>query len=48
MYVAVGQASMEHDFSVEQVIKEYQAKGNEIITLEEFEAISDLNRQLRF
>ncbi|MCX6786032.1 MAG: hypothetical protein NTZ18_04245 [Candidatus Komeilibacteria bacterium] len=48
MYVAVGQASMEHDFSVEQVIKEYQAKGNAIITLEEFEAISDLNRQLRF
>lgn len=48
MYVAIGQASMEHNLGVEQVVSEYQAKGREIISLEEFEAISDLNRQLRF
>jgi len=58
MYLAIGQASMEHGLDVKQVIAEYQkegsprfssgAAGKDIISLEEFEAISDLNRQLRF
>jgi len=48
MYVALGQASMEHNLPVEQIIEEYAKKGHQIISLEEFEAISDLNRQLRF
>ncbi|HLC63750.1 MAG TPA: hypothetical protein VJK25_00170 [Patescibacteria group bacterium] len=48
MYVAVGQSSMDYGVDVEQVIKQYGAQGRQIITLEEFEAISDINRQLRF
>ena len=48
MYLAVGQTSMEHDMSIEQVINEYKEKGKDIITIEEFEAISDINRKLRF
>lgn len=48
MYLAIGQASMEHDLDVKQVIAEYQKEGKDIISMEEFEAITDLNRQLRF
>lgn len=48
MYLAVGQASMEHELGAEQAIMEYQKAGNEIISMAEFEAITDLNRQLRF
>lgn len=48
MYLAVGQSSMEYGLNVEQVIKEYSAEGRDIISVEEFEAISDLNKKLRF
>lgn len=58
MYLAIGQASLEHNLEVKQVIAEYQnegsARGNggeagkNILSMEEFEAITDLNRQLRF
>jgi len=58
MYLAIGQASMEHNLEVKRVIAEYQNKGlsrenggeagNDILSMEEFEAITDLNRQLRF
>jgi len=48
MYIAVGQASMEHSIDVAQIIDQYQQANKEIISLEEFEAITDINRQLRF
>ncbi len=48
MYVAVGQSSMEHGLDVEQIIGQYSKQGRQIISIEEFEAISDLNRKLRF
>lgn len=48
MYLALGQTSMENNVPVEQVIVQYQQAGKEIITLEEFEIISDINRRLRF
>jgi len=48
MYVAVGQASLENDLNVKQVIRDFTNKGKEILTLEEFESISDLNKMLRF
>ena len=48
MYLAVGQSSMEYNLGIGQVIKEYSAQGRDIISVEEFEAISDLNKQLRF
>jgi len=48
MYLAIGQASMEHGLSVQKVIEQYLSQGKEIMTLEEFEAISDLNKQFRF
>jgi len=48
MYLAIGQASLEHSLAISEIIKQYQAQGEEIMTLEEFEAIGDLNRRLRF
>jgi len=48
MYLAIGQASMEHGLSVEKIIEQYSSQGKEIMTLAEFEAISDLNKQFRF
>jgi len=48
IYLAIGQASMEHGLSVQKVINQYLSQGREIMTLEEFEAISDLNKQFRF
>ncbi|MBU1131251.1 hypothetical protein KJ840_03910 [Patescibacteria group bacterium] len=48
MYLAVGQAGMEHQLAAAEIIEQYQSAGKEILTLEEFEAISDINRHLRF
>ncbi len=48
MYIAIGQASMEHEISVLEVIKQYQEQGKEIMTSLEFEAITDLNKRLRY
>lgn len=48
MYLAIGQASLEHSVGISEIIKQYQAQGEEIITMEEFEAVGDLNRKLRF
>ncbi|MBT4121830.1 hypothetical protein HOE31_02675, partial [bacterium] len=48
MYLAIGQASMEHNMSVADVIKQYVDQGKEIMTSFEFDAISDLNTKLRF
>jgi len=48
MYVAVGQISLEQNLNVNYVIQDFADKGKEVLTLEEFEAISDLNKLLRF
>ena len=48
MYLALGRASMEHGLDLDAVIKEYTGQGKEILTLEEFNAITDINKQLRF
>lgn len=48
VYLAIGQASMEHNLDVKNIIDEYQNQGKDIISIEEFEAITDLNKQLRF
>lgn len=47
-YLAVGQASMENSLQIEQVIEQLKNSGQEVMTLQEFEAISDLNRSLRY
>ncbi|MDP2586862.1 MAG: hypothetical protein Q8P32_03775 [Candidatus Komeilibacteria bacterium] len=48
LYVTLGQASMEHGLDLAAVINEYSGQGNEILTLDEFNAITDINKQLRF
>ncbi len=48
MYLAIGQASLEHGLTVAEIINQYHLQGKEIMTLGEFEAISDLNKLLRF
>ncbi len=48
LYLSLGQNSLEHGKQVAQVISEMQAQGQPTLTLDEFEAISDLNRMLRF
>ncbi|MBU1036817.1 hypothetical protein KKF32_02140 [Patescibacteria group bacterium] len=48
MYLAIGQASMEHGVSVKDIINQYHAQGKDILTMEEFETISDINKKLRF
>ena len=48
MYLTIGQASMEHGVPVQTIINEYQAENKEILTMEEFEVVSDINKYLRF
>lgn len=48
LYVTLGQASMEHGLDLAAVINEYSGQGKEILTLDEFNAITDINKQLRF
>ncbi len=48
MYLAIGQASMEHEMPVTEVIKQYLEQEKEIMTSFEFDAITDLNKRLRF
>jgi len=47
MYLALGRASIEHGVNVQEIISQYQSLGKDILTLEEFEAVSDINRRLR-
>lgn len=47
-YLVIGQRSLEEGKDVTKVIEELQAEGNPTLTLDEFDAISDLNRMLRF
>lgn len=48
MYLAVGQASLEHGVDVPQIIQQSKLAGKDILSLEEFEAISDINKKLRY
>lgn len=48
LYLELGQKSLESNRDMAQVIAETGASGMPTLTLEEFEAISDLNRALRF
>jgi len=47
MYMAVGEASLNGDLTAEQIIAKYSAQGKVIMNFEEFNAISDLNKELR-
>ncbi len=48
LYLAIGERSMAEGKSVEQVISEMKAAGQDALEPQEFEAIMDLNRTLRF
>jgi len=48
LYLAIGQESIVHNKSVEAVISEKQSQGNDYLTNQEFEAIMNLNKSLRF
>ena len=47
-YLYLGQRSLEQNKNVAEVILEMTAQNKPTLTLEEFEAISDLNRMLRY
>ena len=47
-YVEIGNESMEGKKSVEEIIAERQAAGKPTLSIEEFEAVMDLNQKLRF
>lgn len=47
-YLRVGQKSLEQKKNIADVIAEMRAGGRDTLTLEEFEAISDLNKTMRF
>ena len=48
LYLMLGQISLEQKKDVAAVIQELQSAGRQTLAIEEFEAISDLNRMLRF
>ncbi len=48
LYIAIGQECMERSASVEAVVKDREGRGEQTLTVEEFEAIADLNRSLQF
>ncbi len=47
-YLALGQMSLEKKKDVSEIIHDVEAGGQQTLTLDEFEAVSDLNRMLRF
>lgn len=47
LYVQVGHQSMAEQKSIEQILGERQSRGEPTLTTAEFEAVSDLNQQLR-
>ncbi len=47
-YLMIGQMSLEQKKDVAEVIQALTAQGQQTLTLDEFEAISDLNRMLRY
>jgi hypothetical protein len=48
IYLELGQESMVQGKEVAALIEDYKAKDKSVLTAEEFSAISDLNKQLRF
>lgn len=48
LYVDIGRASMEQGKAISQIITARQGVGEETLTLQEFEKISDLNQELRY
>jgi len=48
IYLSLGDQSIKRQLSIEQLIKEKQTSGETTLSLAEFEALSDLNKKLRF
>lgn len=48
IYLALGAESMIENKKIEEIAKEKQAKGEDFLEADEFSAISDLNKKLRF
>lgn len=48
MYVDIGNRSLEAGKSVDEVIRDMAQTGNDTLTVEEFTAIADLNKKMRF
>ena len=48
LYLEIGQRSLERGMQIKQLIDEYTSQSKPTLLLDEFEAISDLNRMLRF
>ncbi len=48
MYLDIGRQSMEQGKSISQVIREREQLGEDILSVQEFEKISDLNQELRY
>lgn len=48
LYLALGAESMIENKKIEEIAKEKQAKGEDFLEADEFSAISDLNKKLRF
>ena len=48
LYLKLGEESLSQNKDVAEIINQYQANDNKSLNLEEFSAISDLNKHLRF
>jgi hypothetical protein len=48
MYLAIGHQSLEQNMDINQAISALQTGGQPALSIEEFEAITDLNKHLRF
>ena len=48
IYLAIGRESMEQGKAIGEIINQRMAKKQPYLTEDEFEAIADLNRSLRF
>lgn len=48
MYLRMGQASISENKPINAIIEEWQTAGRECLNNQEFEAVTDLNRELRF
>lgn len=48
LYLAIGHQSLEQNMDINQAISTLQAGGQQTLSLDEFEAITDLNKHLRF
>ena len=48
LYFQIGNDSLEKNKEVKDIIKDYEKLNKDVLTIEEFSAISDLNKLLRF